>query len=242
MSESLIGHAMSVPDGIFNGTGASNNAIPLGSRVISQSGVEYARALVGAVALAPGKLYQAPAEITNHQGLTPAAAAIGALEVTVTLGATAATANYYADGSLVVTITPGQGYRYRILSHPAADALATLVLTLVPSEPIQVALTTSSRVDLFPNIFSNVVVNPTSATSAPVGASVNTAGIGKYTWLARNGDVVLLADGTVTVGTALVASNATAGAVEALTGVQAAIGNALTGIATTDYGLVNLSL
>ena len=233
---------MSVPDGIFNGTGASSNAIPLGSRVISQSGVEYARALVGAVALAPGKLYQSPAEVTNHQGLTPAAAAIGATSVTVTLGATAATANQYADGSLVITVTPGEGYRYRILSHPAADASATLVLTLVPSEPIQVALTTSSRCDLYPNIFSNVVVNPTTATSAPVGASVNTAGIGKYTWLAKNGNAVVLANGAVTVGTDVVASNAVAGAVEALTGVQAFVGNAVTGIADTEYGLVNLML
>jgi hypothetical protein len=44
----------------------------------------------------------------------------------------------------------------------------------------------------------------------------------------------------VTVGTDLVASNATAGAVEALTGVQAVIGNAMSGIATTEYGPVKL--
>ncbi len=46
----------------------------------------------------------------------------------------------------------------------------------------------------------------------------------------------------MTVGTSLVASNATAGAAEAGTGVQALIGTALTGVATTEYGAVMINL
>ena len=57
-----------------------------------------------------------------------------------------------------------------------------------------------------------------------------------------SGPTVLLADGAVTVGTNLVASNGTAGAVEPATGVQAVVGTALTGIATTEYGAVFLQL
>lgn len=212
----------------------------LGQITYTDDGRGFRYCLVGATALVPGKLYQAPAEITNHQNLTPAAAAIGATSLTVTLGATAATANQYAGGYAVVTVTPGQGYTYRIASNPAADASASIVLSL--ADPILVALTTSSRIDLFPSPFSGVVVNPTTATSAPVGAAVFAAPAASYAWLQVTGPCALLADGTVTVGTCVVASNATAGAVEALTGVQASVGLALTGIATTEYGLVDLNL
>jgi hypothetical protein len=197
-------------------------------------------AKAGAVALVPGTLVQAPAEVTNHQNLTPAAAAIGATQVTVTLGATAATANQYAGGLLVVTVTPGQGYSYEIDSHPAASGSATLVLTL--KDPILVALTTSSRVDLVANEYNGVIINPTTASSNPVGVAVYPIAIGEYGYIQTGGHANVLADGAVVVGTAVVASNATAGAVEALTGVQAPIGIAQSGIATTEYGPIHLLL
>jgi hypothetical protein len=212
----------------------------LGAKAVTGDGREFRYVLAGGTALVPGKLQQAPAEITNHQNLTPAAAAIGATQVTVTLGATAATANQYAGGLLIVTTTPGQGYAYQISSHPAADASATLTVTL--TDPIVVALTTSSVVDLVLNPYSGVIVNPASASSAPVGGAVHAVTAAQYGWIQSHGACALLADGTVTVGTSLVASNATAGAVEALTGVQAIVGLALTGIATTEYGAVHLML
>lgn len=70
--------------------------VGLGSKFYDQNGNAYRYVKVGGTATVAGKVYQAPAEITNHQDLVPAAAAIGATEVTVTLGATAATANQYA--------------------------------------------------------------------------------------------------------------------------------------------------
>jgi len=222
---------------------ASDSSTPLhvvGSRCATGDGREFRYVKMGAVAGVPGKLYQAPAEVTNHQDLTPVAAAIGDTTVTVALGATAATANQYAGGLLVVTVTPGQGYAYKIKSHPAAALSTNLVVTL--AEPIVVALTTSSRCDLVSNPFNNVIVNPTTATSAPVGVCVTAITAAQYGWLQTKGECALLADGAVTVGTALVASNAVAGAVEPLAGVQAAVGLALTGIADTQYGGVLLNL
>lgn len=212
----------------------------LGSLFVSPDGRAFRVASAGATALVPGKLQQSAAELTNHQNLTPAAAAIGATSVTVTLGATAATANQYAGGLLIVAITPGQGYAYLISSHPAADSAATLVLTL--ADPIVVALTTSSRLDLVPNRFAALVVNPTTATSSPAGAAVSAVTAAQVGFVQVGGVCALLADGTVTVGTDVVASNATAGAVEALTGVQAVVGNAVTGGATTDYSAISLLL
>lgn len=225
------------PNGPF--TSDATDQIGLGSKFVDQNGNAYRRVLVGGTALVPGKLYQAPAEITNHQDLTPAAAAIGATSVTVTLGNTAVTANQYAGGYLMVTVTPGQGYKYLISSHPAASGLATCVLQL--ADPIVVALTTSSRCDLVLNPYSGVIVNPTTASSAPVGAAVYAAGAATYSWLQTGGIACLLADGSVVVGTNVCASNGTAGAVEAHTGVQALVGIAQTGVATTEYGPIKLT-
>jgi hypothetical protein len=193
-----------------------------------------------ATALVPGQLQQAAAEVTNHQNLTPAAAAIAASSVTVTLGATAATANQYAEGWLLVTVTPGQGYQYRIKSHPAADASATLVVTL--EDPVEVALTTSSRCDLVRNPWAAVIVNPTTATSSPCGVAVNNIAASSFGWLQTHGPACCLADGALTVGVNVSASNAVAGAMEAAVTAQAAIGHVMTGVADTEYGAVFLTL
>ena len=212
----------------------------LGELVRSPDGRTYRYARAGEL-LVPGTLLQAPAEITNHQNLTPAAAAIGATSVTVTLGGTAATANQYAGGYLVGTETPGEGQMYLIKSHPAqTNGSGTLAIEI--SDPIVVALTSSSHVDLVLNQYSGVIINPASASSNPVGVAVTAITASQFGWIQVGGVANILADGTVTVGTAVVASNATAGAVEALTGVQAAIGNAVSGIATTEYGPIALFL
>lgn len=211
-----------------------------GERAVTPDGRSFRYCQAGATALVQGKLQQAPAEITNHQNLTPVAAAIGATTVTVALGATAVTANQYAGGWVMVTVTPGEGYQYRISSHPAADLSTSVVLTL--SDPIQVAWTTSTRVDLVANPYKGVIVNPATASSTPVGVAVYPITASYYGWLQVGGTANVLADGSVTVGTSLVASNATAGAVEALTGVQAVVGIAESGIATTEYGPVRLFL
>lgn len=213
----------------------------MGAKLYDQNGNAYRYCKVGATALVAGKLYQAPAEVTNHQNLVTAAAAIGATSVSVTLGATAATANQYAGGYLVITITPGEGYRYLIASHPAADASASLTLQL--ADPIQVALTTSSNADLIANPYNGVIINPTTASSCVVGAAIDVVAAGSYGWLQVEGVCpILVDDQTVVVGTLVSASNQAAGAIEPFTGVQAPVGVAVTGGATTDYVAVKLNI
>lgn len=220
-------------------TSANTN---LGALATTGDGRYYRYSSLGAVAAVPGKLYQAAAEITNHQNLAPTAnGAIGDRTITVTLGATAATANYYAGGYALITTSTGAGYMYEIASNPAALLSATLQLTLV--DPLLTTIASAStKVDLIPNPYSATVVNPTTATSAPIGAAVFPVAISGFGWMQVSGPTVLLADGAVTVGTNLVASNGTAGAVEPAAGVQAVVGTALTGIATTEYGAVFLQL
>lgn len=238
MSSQLGPNALIAAHGLFEESTSQRHK--LGEIVTAGDGRRFIYVKAGGTALVPGKVQQAPAEVTNHQNLTPAAAAIGATSVTVTLGATAATANQYAEGYLAVTVTPGQGYMYKIKSHPAADASATLVVQL--EDPIEVALTTSSRCDLVVHPCSAVIVNPATASSGPVGVAVNNIAAGSYGWLQIGGPCNVLADGAVTVGVNVSASNAVAGAVEAAVTAQAALGYALTGIADTEYGMVMLRI
>lgn len=212
----------------------------LGERVVSNDGRAFRYSRTGAVALVAGTLQQSGAQVANHQNLTPSAAAIGATEITLTLGATAATANQYAGGYAVITVTPGQGYTYKIKSNPAISSAGSGTIQL--EDPIVVALTTSSRVDLVLNPYSGVIINPATATGLPVGVANIVSAIGSFSWLTCAGIANVLADGAVTVGTNLVASNATAGAVEPLAGVQASIGIAMNSISTTEYGAVFISL
>jgi len=217
------------------------NQVNLGAKAFDQMGNAYRWCLAGGTTLAVGKLQQAPAQVANHQNLTVATAAIGATSLTVTLGATAATANQYAGGFVTITAGTGLAYRYLIDSHPAANASATLVLTLSDALAVATAVA-DSKADLQANPFSGVILNPATASSAPVGVGVAPITNAQYGWIQTSGVAGVLADGAITVGTALVASNGVAGAVEPLAGVQAAVATALTDISTTKYGNVNLLL
>lgn len=234
----LKANLLVTPQEIF--TSSSTQGADLGAYATSGDGRGFRYCLAGGTTLVPGKLQQASAEDTsNYQNLAPSAAAVGATSITVTTSTTI-TANALTNGWAMISVTPGQGYQYGIKANTATSGAAGLVLTL--SDPIQVALTTSSRLDVIPNPYASVVVNPTTATSSPVGVAVYGVTNAQYGWLQTHGPANVLADGTVTVGTAVVASNGTAGAVEALTGVQAPVGLALTGIATTEYGSIFLTI
>lgn len=218
----------------------STQQFVLGARAtIGPRSFRYVKA--GGTSLVQGKLQQAPAENTAFQDMAPAAAAIGATSVTLTPGASTATANQYADGWLVVTITPGEGYMYQISSHAAISSSTAFVANL--KDAIQVALTTASNVDMVSNPYANVIINPTTASSAPVGAAVFPVTNAQFGWIQDGGVASLLVDDqTITVGTNVAASNQAAGAIEPHTGVQALVGVAMTGGATTEYVAVKLFL
>jgi len=249
MASSLKSDIMVNPCDLFTSISPTAGTVPyttqipeLGVRAVTGDGREFRFVSAGAVALVPGKLQQASAQIANHQNLAPTAnASSGATSITVTLGATAATANYYSGGWALITTSTGAGYQYQISGHPAADSAATLTLTLGDALLTSI-VAASTKVDLIANPYSGVIVNPATASSFPIGVAINATPATYYGWVQVKGVTNVLADGAVTVGTALVASNATAGAVEALTGVQAPVGIAVTDISTTEYGAVNINL
>lgn len=183
----------------------------LGERLVTTDGRVFRYALAGSVALVAGNWIQSAAQIGNHQNLTPTAAAIGAEAITVTLGATAAAADFYAGGQAVVTITPGLGQAISIIGNPAAASGATLVLSL--GEPLRVALTSSTRIDLVPNQYRGVIQTPiTTLTGTCVGVATYIIAASEYGWLQRAGLCGALIAGTPIVGAAIVVPGTSAGA------------------------------
>lgn len=182
----------------------------------------------GGTALVSGRLIQSPASIgANHTGLTVATAAIGATQITVTLGGTAVTASQYAGGTVIISAGTGAGQTFKIVSHPSATSSATVVLTL--EEALSVAtLVSDSKASLtLPQYGSRngtdfttfgVVVSPTTATGATIGATVypipaSTATVCSYGWIVTNGFVGILNDSATAIGLDVMPSSAVAGAV-----------------------------
>lgn len=188
---------------------------PLGALVETVDGRKFRYCQNSSAAIAAGKLYQAPALVANHQNIAVASAAsIGDLSVTVTLGATAATANDYSEGLMVVNDEAGEGHCYRVKSHPAADASASLVLTL--EDPIKVALTTSSEVCLIPNLYKKPVISDSGQAGTAVGVAPFAITADYFGWLQTHGMTGCLADENVTAGQALTIGSSTDGSVEAV--------------------------
>ena len=190
--------------------------------------------------LVSGSLKQAKVENTSDQNLTSAVQAVGDTSITPSTAVTVA-ANEYAQGYLVVTVTPGLGKVYLIKGHPATSA-ATVTPEL--SDPIEVALTTTSRLDLVANAYLDVIILPSSASSAPAGVAVEAIASASFGWLGVTGAQPVLADAgaAVAVGAAISASNQTAGSVEDGVATQGAIGTALSGIASAEVGMALLHL
>jgi hypothetical protein len=186
----------------------------LGSRFVTRDGRVFRYCKAGASALVVGNVIQASAQDTAHQQLTPAAAAIGATSFTATLGASAAAANLYAEGWAIIDTTPGLGYAYPVSGHAAVDASGVITLNLPADSPIQVALTTSSRVSLQRNPYAGVIQSPvTTLTGAVVGVAVYPIAANQFGWIQTHGPAAVLVAGTPGVGLAVVVPGTAAGCV-----------------------------
>jgi hypothetical protein len=186
----------------------------LGSRFVTSDGRVFRYCLAGAANLVVGNVIQASAQDTAHQQLTPAAAAVGATSFTATLGASAAAANLYAEGWAIIDTAPGLGYAYPIKDHAAVLSSGVITLNLQRDSPVQVALTTSSRVSLQRNPYAGVIQSPvTTLTGAVVGVCVYPITAAQYGWIQTHGPAAVLVAGTPGVGLAVVVPGTAAGCV-----------------------------
>jgi hypothetical protein len=193
---------------------SSSQKHPLGSRGYTPDGRVWRYAQAGAADLVAGNVQQSAAPVPNHLANTPPVVAVGATFFQYTPGATVGAANLYAEGYLQVDTTPGNGYTYTVKNHPAIPSAAAFTLTLMDDDPIQVALTASSRVGLVHNPFKNVIINPTTATAAVAGVAGYIIVATQYGWIQTWGPCSTLINGTPGVGIGVVISATTAGAVD----------------------------
>lgn len=209
----------------------------LGAMASDNKGNRYRYILAGATAIVPGKLQQSTADIANHTNVACAVAALKATSITVTLGATLATANQYAGGYIIINDVDGQGETYRIGSHPAADASATLALTL--EDDIRTATTTNSQATLVANPYNGVIVHPTTSTGAPVGVGLYDITAAEYGWLQTHGVIACLNDAGTAIGLGIAPSTNTEGAVMTVAATTNQIGSAIVaGISTESNPIV----
>jgi len=230
----------SIFSGLPNSLDEANPSIALGTLMEGSDGTTFRYVRAGASALVAGNVVQEIAQDTGEQDVTPAATAVGATTITTSTTLTV-TANQYAGGYVIGTVTPGIGLKYRIKSHPAATAEA---LTLTLEDPIQVALTSSSRLDLVPNPFGAVIAAPTTPSASIAGVAVNDISANQYGWVQVRGTCAVTNDaaGAITVGTAVMPSTSVAGAIRAFTGATYYLGIARTGIAASESGAIDIKI
>lgn len=188
----------------------------LGTRGFDEYGDLYRYIKVGASNVAAGKLLLAPTPKANHANLATVAAVTvdGRLkQVNVTLGATAAVAQEYAFGILNFNASSPVGETYRIMSHPAANSAANLLVTV--DRPFLTNITTSSKVTLVHSPYNNAITAAV-ATQRLAGVPLFALTAANYAWVKTRGTASVLADGTIALGALVAASGSVAGAVLAM--------------------------
>lgn len=214
----------------------------LGDKVHTADGRVYRYTKNAGTALGAGQMTVAATIVANHTNIAVAVAAdIRDMKVSVTLGATAAVANAYSEGYMVVNDANGEGIAYKIASHGAGASAGTLVIEL--EDALVVALTTSSEVSLVKNVNDSVVISAVDQADLATGVPNVAVAADEYFWAQTGGICATLADEAVAAGVSLTIGTGAAGAVEAadLVGEQV-IGVAHSALVDTEYRAVRLTM
>lgn len=221
-------------------TGLPQGVYPLGTQMVLRDGRKFRYGSTGATTLVVGNLIQASISLTTDQNQSATASTtvnpytgvattngLGGAAIGLTHGAAAVIANFFAEGFIGVSVTPGGGDLYKIVSHVALSSGAATppdVVNLWPGHKIRRALTdTTSKVDLISHAYSRVIQMPaTLPTGKIVGVAITpltgAAGRGNFGFLQTRGLAMVLMDNTSgIVGQPAIASTVTAGAVSLVT-------------------------
>jgi len=233
-------------------------SLPLGTRMMLPDGRLFAHARASATALVAGYLYQGEAGGSDNirNMAVQAAAAIGALQVKLTLGATTATTkDSFADGFLYVNDATGEGHNYKIKGNNAAAVSTTATFDLYENDGILVALEAgTSEVGIRKSPFDKVLLKTADTVHVHSYAGVATRAVlaNYYCWLQRKGECAVFVDGTWLLGAGLVASttSACAGMLTPILANSAnaepelieVLGRCISVGSSTEYGLVELML
>lgn len=227
----------------------------LGTLLEFPDGRRFRFTLNGAAIINQARLVQSVVPVAAAVNIAvQAAAAVGALVINVTLGATAVVANQYKDGYIYIndagSDTTTEGYMYRIKSHLANAGSATLALNLYEDSPVKVALTTNSEATLHHNPYYATIIHPSPPTGLTVGVTPTNIPANAYYWCQTKGLCPVLTDGTLVQARTAMPSGSVDGAVSPLTLTEAtpntelqyAVGLVASVNATTEQSLIRLNL
>jgi len=221
----------------------------LGEKLELGDGRVFYYSKAGATDLDPGKLVVNPDQIADHvDQLVKAAGAVGDKTITMAIGATALTANQYAEGYLVTNDEAGEGHIYKIRGHKAYDASATDVKIDLYDGLVEALVADTSKVSLHLSPYSGLVVSVIDQADMPMGIPLIAVSANNYFWLQTWGMCPALADEAVTKGSMLTIGRGVAGAVEraeaSATGnpIMPIIGFAVQDLVDTEYRPIFLTL
>lgn len=216
----------------------------IGSLGVSSDGRIFRYAQAGASALVSGNLTVAPVPAANHNNkAVDAAVAVGDKKVVIaSIGATAITADQYADGYLVVQDNAGEGFAYAISGHTAYDASASDVVIHL-KDPVEVALTTASEVSLENSPWDGVVIAVVDQLDLPTGIARKALTAAYYGWVQTGGISPVWADETYAVGVDLTIGTGVAGQLEMLDAAgEPRVGSAVRAGVDGEHTLANLGI
>jgi len=236
---------MTVQDGHTDPFSTSTTQLyPLGTELYYADRVfRYAQA--GGTALAVGKLMQSVVPLAGHIDEAVAVSVAGDTTLTFTPNTVTTddlAANELADGYIYINDDTGEGYAYRIKSHPAITGGTAGVLTLY--DPVLLATGASATATVLHHRYRKVIIHPSPPTAAIAGVTVCPIAANSYGWLQVQGLCPVLIDGTVVIKNSVVPSANTDGAVMAAIDFQLEqiVGHVMAVNATTEYGAILLSI
>lgn len=227
----------------FYSTSSVQGPESLGEFHFSQIGQGFRYVKAGGSNLVIGNLLQNAAEQTNFKDMAVQAAVAtsvapsgnGGYPIPVTLGGTATTSSsQFAGGTLTISVTPGLGQTFTILSNDVQATTNGTCNFYVLEQPL-VALTTSSKASVYPSNYNGVIQMPTAHTGIAVGGAVTAIAASNFGYIQTLGPGSVLSDATVTAAATmgLSASVTTAGCVTKAVNQDAQVGVSLSTVSVS---------
>jgi len=169
----------------------------------------------GGTAIGEGLVVASEAPAGNHDEdlVVATSGSAGGLTIGVTLGATAAAKNLYAEGFLfsnLASTTPHEMYKIR--SHPAIASSGTGTITIDEGDGFQTAITAGTdTVGLIKSPYKDIVVAPAAVAGRFVGVTCADLEADYFGWVQVSGLASVKIDGTPAFGTLVGASSNHAG-------------------------------
>jgi len=191
----------------------------LGTEMVFMDGRKFRYVENGGSGISEGLLVASPAPAGNHDEdlVITTSPSAGATTISITLGATEAAANLYAEGYLffnvpILATSANPHEMYAIKSHAYIASGGTGVFTIDEEDGFTTAVTAGTETaGLIVNPYKDVVVAPAAVAGRFVGVTCRSMTADYFGWVQVAGLATVAVDGTPAVGTVVGASSNHAG-------------------------------